>query len=708
MAKLPTPHFSLIPDFEHIEMSQEQDHPMDDDERGRMSTPDRSDRSRMRSASPRTLQQRSHRGSRRRAPTIRWKWNPIHECIVHSGSECKVCKDYLAHLNDGAMEDDGSYVDACDKRSASFVPIAQWRQDTSELRRLRDDLEDSRRRERDLELEVDDLRVEVNSLETSLKASNSIPSYAAVAKTQRPTQTHAKRAPALTKPTFVLNVVDSPQTVAPPVAPSATAAAKGKATALPTMDYDNALSYDDDEYDTDYDPAEAEAAEAKAADSACARLVVAILNGTVPTHAVGPAGSNSVEGRVPDIRPASDAEFRLALRALEQAHAENNAYKNNLLSSIRQYVSACHKAEHKSNVQRSAISQWRVPDWAEKIKYDPNTGTVKLAGYTKEEERNRRIKDEKDMPSKQSLLLLSVSNQLGLTTNGKPDPRLGNISSPRHEDHPLVWMEWAAKITRSQPKGITLGYNGYPYERVIRGFRRFAPFFKEKKEKKEKKGTNPPPEEMERRSHQRRGQILTMGIVAQIQLYGELLAKGGLTVHPTPSWEPIAFSPDVDEMECARYLAMRGVTTDEVLDASQYAFTWLEHSDNTEKDTMTRVLINTYRERGRTRPERQPWPDSMSYIYHQGLARWIPVLPTAGATSRVAHTLSVPTIMGSTATPSLAGLSTPSLQPQPPAVPPMTPVIDEVPLGAPPDENVEMNEPHDSEDPSRVMDTDNS
>ena len=38
----------------------------------------------------------------------------------------------------------------------------------------------------------------------------------------------------------------------------------------------------------------------------------------------------------------------------------------------------------------------------------------------------------------------------------------------------------------------------------------------------------------------------------------------------------------------------------------------------------------------------------------------------------------------------------------------MTPVIGEVPLGAPPDENVEMNEPHDSEDPSRVMDTDNS
>jgi len=173
---------------------------------------------------------------------------------------------------------------------------------------------------------------------------------------------------------------------------------------------------------------------------------------------------------------------------------------------------------------------------------------VKLAGYTKEEERNRKIKDEKDMPSKQALLLLSISNHLGLTTNGKPDPRLGNISSPRHKDHPLMWMEWAAKIMRSQPKGITLGHNGYPYEWVIRGFHRLAPLFKEKKEKKGS-GANPPLKRWND-APPTLWQILTMGIVAQIQLYGKLLAKDGLTIQPTPSWEAITFSPNVDEMEC--------------------------------------------------------------------------------------------------------------------------------------------------------------
>jgi hypothetical protein len=136
-------------------------------------------------------------------------------------------------------------------------------------------------------MEVDDVRVEVNSLETSLKVSNTALSYAVVARTQHPTQLHAKCAPAITKPTFVLNVVNSLQTVAPHTAPSLTAATKGKATALPTMDYANTLSYNDDEYDSDYGPVEEEPAEAKAMDSACARLIVAILNGTVPTHTAG-------------------------------------------------------------------------------------------------------------------------------------------------------------------------------------------------------------------------------------------------------------------------------------------------------------------------------------------------------------------------------------------------------------------------------------
>src|SRR5882724_3885156 len=149
--------------------------------------------------------------------------------------------------------------------------------------------------------------------------------------------------------------------------------------------------------------------------------------------------------------------------------------------------------------------------------------------------------------------------------------------------------------------------------------------FKEKK--KEKGNAKASPEDVERRIRMHRGQIITIGIIAQTRRYNELIAQGGLTVFPTPSWDAIEFSPAVDEMECARHLASRGVTTTEVCDASQYAYTWLEHSDENERDTQTRIFINTYREQARNRPESQPWPDNLPYEYNTGFARWMPVLP---------------------------------------------------------------------------------
>jgi hypothetical protein len=293
------------------------------------------------------------------------------------------------------------------------------------------------------------------------------PRFITVTKLQWAPQAQAKRAPTVSKPLFVLKVSDTSKTVVPPVVPPTPKDSKGKATALPTMDYGSTLLLDDDEYGLDYDPIEDAAEEANTTTSKMAELVSAILNGNVPTHTVGPSGSNSVEGRVPDLHPALNAEFQLTLHALEQAHAESNVHKGNLLLSIRQYISACHRTNTASwmTVQRSSLNQWRAPSWAEKLKYDPGTGMVKPMGVTKEEDQNQRAQE--DGPTKQARLLLSILNCLGLTINGVPNPHLGIISSPRHEDHPLMWMKWAEKVTRIMPKGISLTHNGYPYERVI-------------------------------------------------------------------------------------------------------------------------------------------------------------------------------------------------------------------------------------------------
>ena len=123
---------------------QEQDQHMSDSSRGHMSTPGRSPRNRNRSASPRTLR-RNHGTRHCDTSTPEWKWNPALECMVHSASACAMCRDYVSHLNEGAMDDNASFIDAGMKRSASYVSMLQWtatRDDLTCVRIERDSLRD--------------------------------------------------------------------------------------------------------------------------------------------------------------------------------------------------------------------------------------------------------------------------------------------------------------------------------------------------------------------------------------------------------------------------------------------------------------------------------------------------------------------------------------------------------------------------------------
>ena len=84
----------------------------------------------------------------------------------------------------------------------------------------------------------------------------------------------------------------------------------------------------------------------------------------------------------------------------------------------------------------------------------------------------------------------------------------------------------------------------------------------------------------------------------------------------------------------------------------------------------------------------------------------MPVLPAAEAIHSVVSNSSASTITGGTATLSLTGTGTPGLQPHNTAVPPATTVAGNAPTSDIPDKKVDMEEPHDTEDTSRVMETD--
>ncbi|KIM74950.1 hypothetical protein PILCRDRAFT_14013 [Piloderma croceum F 1598] len=226
------------------------------------------------------------------------------------------------------MQDNVSYIEAGAKCSASYVSVATWKQGQKDLTRLHCERDSLRDRLREAEQEVDSLRCEGHNMEAHLHAQNSAPSYAAVTESQLPALAPAKCTTVALKATFILKVSSAPQRVVPPMVSPTPKALKGKAT-----DYEASLAYNDDKYGSNFNPTKNAAEEAKAVDSTTGQLIVAILNGTVPTHTVGPSGSNSVEGRVLDLCRASNAEFQLTL---EQAHTERNVHKGNLLLLILQ------------------------------------------------------------------------------------------------------------------------------------------------------------------------------------------------------------------------------------------------------------------------------------------------------------------------------------------------------------------------------------
>jgi hypothetical protein len=159
-----------------------------------------------------------------------------------------------------------------------------------------------------------------------------------------------------------------------------------------------------------------------ALESNLARQVHTILNDERFSMPSGGSGSSFVEGRVRDITPENPAQFQFAVNALESAHRDQKVTAKYLLTAIRRYVTEAHKASHKTDTQRSAISQWRTPDWANMLKYDPVTQKVVSQGVTK-----GAAKAQKHKAIDHGQLLEQVTRKLQFEGSRE---LLGNMSSP--------------------------------------------------------------------------------------------------------------------------------------------------------------------------------------------------------------------------------------------------------------------------------------
>ena len=82
-------------------------------------------------------------------------------------------------------------------------------------------------------------------------------------------------------------------------------------------------------------------------------------------------------------------------------------------------------------------------------------GKAEYSAMTKGQDRNQKIarltKQSTTTGDAHWQLLRRVATELNLMVNGAPHHNLGNISSPRHEDHPEVWHYWAQSVAKTLP-----------------------------------------------------------------------------------------------------------------------------------------------------------------------------------------------------------------------------------------------------------------
>jgi hypothetical protein len=125
--------------------------------------------------------------------------------------------------------------------------------------------------------------------------------------------------------------------------------------------YVDALNHDNDKFD-DSDH-EAEDGAVAMLDTAC--LIRGILDGSMMAQRSSMTSSSQEGGReYVVLHPKTMAEFRLAVEAMNTAHREENPWKTDFLASLHKVVAMAHKAGNKSQLNKSIIMQWRVPDWS--------------------------------------------------------------------------------------------------------------------------------------------------------------------------------------------------------------------------------------------------------------------------------------------------------------------------------------------------------
>lgn len=220
-------------------------------------------------------------------------------------------------------------------------------------------------------------------------------------------------------------------------------------------------------------------------------------------------------------------------------------------------------------------------------------------------------------PSKTRKLYKEASDRLGLTVNDVPDPRLGNIGSPTHRDHPEIWVQYYRNFCKRAVRGLRRNRDGYPSQRQVRGLRRVNSLvhFPE--------GSSIPIGE------QNRLRVRILALLTMPGSYVTYVRENGITINPVPQWAPISPAENWEQnpIEIVRALAARGLSIDDANDASEYARAWLEDAaSDPGTSEESRLLMRSTLAHTKTIPPYQPYAEDIQFRYDEGLGRWMPAV----------------------------------------------------------------------------------
>src|SRR6202453_3170040 len=286
-----------------------------------------------------------------------------------------------------------------------------------------------------------------------------------------------------------------------------------------------------------------------------------------------------------------------------------------LLAAARKHVSELQVKPSgvRSQAQKSILQSWRQPSWEKHKTYNKTTGKVYFSEKTIDEVKAKG-------PSRLQRQQKAIAGKLKLD---KFDPNLGNVGSPQHGDHLLVWAHYLQFFAgpNNIARGLTAGANRWISQRIIHQFLRLRPLYHE----------SGPDSDMITSMR-----LTVMKVLALPGRYRSLVTNYNIPIADTPSWSAAMIPEDHTKVGAVRSLAMTGFTCDEADDVYPYASSFLtELASDPWATPGAQGFAQGALHSGRQITPANPWPEVLMFVYNERHRRWLPVVHPASDTGRL-------------------------------------------------------------------------